>query len=69
VCNGFDKRLPLSLQIVGRCFDEATFCGSVKAAYGAGTPWPRNGRPQRQCPSLNRHLSESRDQMCAAGSP
>jgi len=45
VCNGFDKAgLPLSLQIVGRCFDEATVL-RIGHAYEQATPW-RERRPQ-----------------------
>src|SRR5271155_612973 len=43
-CMGFDARgLPLSWQIVGRYFDEATVL-RVAAAYEATTPW-RGRRP------------------------
>src|SRR5215831_15746380 len=44
VCNGFDTAgLPLSLQIVGRAFDEATVL-RVGHAYERATPW-RDRRP------------------------
>jgi aspartyl-tRNA(Asn)/glutamyl-tRNA(Gln) amidotransferase subunit A len=47
VCNGFDKAgLPLSLQIVGRSFDEATVL-RIGHAYERATPW-RERRPQLQ---------------------
>jgi aspartyl-tRNA(Asn)/glutamyl-tRNA(Gln) amidotransferase subunit A len=47
VCNGFDKAgLPLSLQIVGRCFDEAMVL-RIGHAYERATPW-RARRPQLQ---------------------
>jgi aspartyl-tRNA(Asn)/glutamyl-tRNA(Gln) amidotransferase subunit A len=40
-CMGFDARgLPLSLQVAGRYFDEATVL-RVAAAYEAATPWRR----------------------------
>jgi aspartyl-tRNA(Asn)/glutamyl-tRNA(Gln) amidotransferase subunit A len=45
VCNGFDSAgLPLSLQIVGRGFDEATVL-RIGHAYERATPW-RERRPQ-----------------------
>jgi len=45
VCNGFDNAgLPLSLQIVGRCFDEAMVL-RIGHAYERTTPW-RGRRPQ-----------------------
>ena len=45
VCNGFDKAgLPLSLQIVGCAFDEATVL-RIGHAYERVTPW-RERRPQ-----------------------
>jgi aspartyl-tRNA(Asn)/glutamyl-tRNA(Gln) amidotransferase subunit A len=45
VCNGFDSAgLPLSLQIVGRCFDEVTVL-RIGCAYERATPW-RERRPQ-----------------------
>ena len=45
VCNGFDKAgLPLSLQIVGRPFDEATVL-RIGNAYERATSW-RERRPQ-----------------------
>jgi aspartyl-tRNA(Asn)/glutamyl-tRNA(Gln) amidotransferase subunit A len=45
VCNGFDKAgLPLSLQIVGRAFDDATVL-RIGHAYESATPW-RARRPQ-----------------------
>jgi len=45
VCNGFDNAgLPLSLQIVGRCFDEAMIL-RIGHAYERATPW-RVRRPQ-----------------------
>ena len=45
VCNGFDGNgLPLSLQIVGRGFDEATVL-RIGHAYERATPW-RGRRPQ-----------------------
>ena len=45
VCNGFDsKGLPLSLQIVGRHFDEATVL-RIGHAYERATTW-RERRPQ-----------------------
>jgi aspartyl-tRNA(Asn)/glutamyl-tRNA(Gln) amidotransferase subunit A len=44
VCNGFDSAgLPLSLQIVGRSFDEATVL-RIGHAYERATPW-RERRP------------------------
>ena len=44
LCNGFDEAgLPLSLQIVGRAFDEATVL-RVGHAYERATPW-RQRRP------------------------
>ena len=44
VCNGFDKNgLPLSFQIVGRCFDETTVL-RIGHAYERATAW-RNRRP------------------------
>jgi len=44
LCNGFDDNgLPLSLQIVGRHFDEATVL-RVGHAYERATPW-RKPRP------------------------
>ena len=47
VCNGFDRLgLPLSLQIVGRCFDDATVL-RIGHAYERATPW-RERRPQLQ---------------------
>jgi aspartyl-tRNA(Asn)/glutamyl-tRNA(Gln) amidotransferase subunit A len=47
VCNGFDRAgLPLSLQIVGRCFDEAVVL-RIGHAYERATPW-RERRPQLQ---------------------
>jgi aspartyl-tRNA(Asn)/glutamyl-tRNA(Gln) amidotransferase subunit A len=47
VCNGFDRAgLPLSLQIVGHCFDEATVL-RVGHAYERATPW-RDRRPSLQ---------------------
>ena len=45
VCNGFDNAgLPLSLQIVGRCFDEAMVL-RIGHAYERTIPW-RGRRPQ-----------------------
>ena len=45
VCNGFDNAgLPLSLQIVGRCFDEGMVL-RIGHAYERTTPW-RGRRPQ-----------------------
>jgi aspartyl-tRNA(Asn)/glutamyl-tRNA(Gln) amidotransferase subunit A len=45
VCNGFDNAgLPLSLQIVGRCFEEAMVL-RIGHAYERTTPW-RGRRPQ-----------------------
>jgi Asp-tRNA(Asn)/Glu-tRNA(Gln) amidotransferase A subunit family amidase len=45
LCNGFDDTgLPLSLQIVGRHFDEATVL-RIGHAYERATPW-RERRPQ-----------------------
>lgn len=47
VCNGFDSTgLPLALQIVGRCFDEATVL-RIGDAYERATPW-RERRPSLQ---------------------
>jgi aspartyl-tRNA(Asn)/glutamyl-tRNA(Gln) amidotransferase subunit A len=47
VSNGFDTAgLPLSLQIVGHCFDEATVL-RIGNAYERATPW-RDRRPQLQ---------------------
>jgi aspartyl-tRNA(Asn)/glutamyl-tRNA(Gln) amidotransferase subunit A len=47
VCNGFDRAgLPLSLQIVGRCFDEAMVL-RIGHGYERATPW-RERRPQLQ---------------------
>jgi aspartyl-tRNA(Asn)/glutamyl-tRNA(Gln) amidotransferase subunit A len=47
VCNGFDEAgLPLSMQIVGRCFDEATVL-RIGNAYERATSW-RERRPQLQ---------------------
>jgi aspartyl-tRNA(Asn)/glutamyl-tRNA(Gln) amidotransferase subunit A len=47
VCNGFDEaELPLSLQIVGHCFDETTVL-RIGNAYEHATPW-RARRPQLQ---------------------
>ena len=47
VCNGFDRLgLPLSLQIVGRSFDDATVL-RIGHAYERATPW-RERRPQFQ---------------------
>ena len=47
VCNGFDRLgLPLSLQIVGRCFDDATLL-RIGHAYERATPWCER-RPQLQ---------------------
>jgi aspartyl-tRNA(Asn)/glutamyl-tRNA(Gln) amidotransferase subunit A len=47
VCNGFDSvGLPLALQIVGRCFDEATVL-RIGDAYEQATPW-RERRPALQ---------------------
>ena len=47
MCNGFDSAgLPLSLQIVGHCFDEATVL-RVGHAYERATPW-RDRRPSLQ---------------------
>ena len=47
LCNGFDNAgLPLSLQIVGRHFDEATVL-RIGHAYERATPW-RERRPQLQ---------------------
>jgi aspartyl-tRNA(Asn)/glutamyl-tRNA(Gln) amidotransferase subunit A len=47
LCNGFDHAgLPLSLQIVGRCFDEATVL-RIGHAYERATAW-RERRPQLQ---------------------
>jgi aspartyl-tRNA(Asn)/glutamyl-tRNA(Gln) amidotransferase subunit A len=47
VCNGFDGTgLPLALQIVGRCFDEATVL-RIGDAYEQATPW-RERRPSLQ---------------------
>ena len=47
VCNGFDSTgLPLALQIVGRCFDEATVL-RIGDAYEQATPW-RERRPSLQ---------------------
>jgi aspartyl-tRNA(Asn)/glutamyl-tRNA(Gln) amidotransferase subunit A len=44
MCNGFDKSgLPLSLQIVGRCFDEATVL-RIGHACEKATSW-RERRP------------------------
>jgi aspartyl-tRNA(Asn)/glutamyl-tRNA(Gln) amidotransferase subunit A len=44
LCNGFDKAgLPLSLQIAGRPFDEATVL-RIGRAYEKATPW-RERRP------------------------
>ena len=44
LCNGFDDSgLPLSLQIVGRHFDEATVL-RIGHAYERATPW-RKRRP------------------------
>ena len=44
LCNGFDRAgLPLSLQIVGRCFDEATLL-RIGYAYERATSW-RDRRP------------------------
>jgi aspartyl-tRNA(Asn)/glutamyl-tRNA(Gln) amidotransferase subunit A len=45
VCNGFDSAgLPLSLQIVGRCFDEAMVL-RLGHAYERATSW-RQRRPE-----------------------
>ena len=45
VCNGFDKAgLPLSLQIVGHCFDEPTVL-RIGHVYERAAPW-RERRPQ-----------------------
>ena len=39
MCNGFDEAgLPLSLQIVGHCFDETTVL-RIGNAYERATPW------------------------------
>jgi aspartyl-tRNA(Asn)/glutamyl-tRNA(Gln) amidotransferase subunit A len=47
VCNGFDRAgLPLSLQIVGRCFDEATVL-RIGHANERATAW-RDRRPSLQ---------------------
>jgi len=44
LCNGFDRAgLPLSLQIVGRCFDEARLL-RIGYAYERATSW-RDRRP------------------------
>ena len=45
VCNGYDRAgLPLSLQIVGRCFDEATVL-RIGHAYEQAASW-RARRPE-----------------------
>jgi aspartyl-tRNA(Asn)/glutamyl-tRNA(Gln) amidotransferase subunit A len=45
LCNGYDGAgLPLSFQIVGRCFEEATVL-RIGHAYERTTSW-REGRPQ-----------------------
>ncbi|MVW78139.1 amidase [Bordetella sp. 02P26C-1] len=63
VCNGFDgDGMPLSLQIVGRLFDEATVLRAGDA-YEKATPW-RQRRPNVQ--ALAREAKQARQQARAA---
>lgn len=63
VCNGFDADgMPLSLQIVGRLFDEGTVLRAGDA-YEKATPW-RQRRPDIQ--ALVRQANHSRQDVQAA---